>query len=96
LTAGRGLLTVASGFGLGSRSSWSVVTWCARARSFFAGTCSTRTLRSWTARANARAHSSFSSDTTKKARLGLFNYFDLRVVAVYTQVGEGSVGRLFD
>jgi hypothetical protein len=96
LTTGRGLLTVASGFGFSSRSSRPVVTRASSSGSLFASTGSARALRTGTARANARAHTGFTADTAKEAGLRLFDYFDLRVIAVHTQVGEGSVGRLFD
>jgi len=48
------------------------------------------------ARTNTRSNSSFASDATEQPSLGLLNNFDLSVVAMYAEVGEGSIGRLFD
>jgi hypothetical protein len=96
LTTGGGLFAVASRFSLSPRSSRPVVSRAARSWSLFASTSSTRALRTWTARANTRTHAGFTADSTEEARFRFFDYFDLRVVAVHTQVGEGSVGRLFD
>jgi hypothetical protein len=96
LRTGRGLLAVASGLSLGSRSSRSVVSRAAGSRSLFTSAGSTRALRTRTAWTNARTHAGFTADSTKQAGLRLFDYFDLRVVAVHTQMGEGSVSRLFD
>jgi hypothetical protein len=96
LTTGRGLLTVASGFGFRSRSSRPIVSRASSSRALFASTGSARALRTGTARAYARTHAGFTADPAKEASLRLFDNFDLRVVTVHAQVGEGAVGRLFD
>jgi hypothetical protein len=96
LTTGRGLLAVTSWFGFGSGSSWPVVSGSAGPWPLFTRAGSTRTLRAGTARANAGPNSGFAANATEEAGPWLFNYFDLRVVAVHAQVDEGSIGRLFD
>jgi hypothetical protein len=56
----------------------------------------TRTLGSRSARANTSSHSSFTSNATEQSRLGLFDDFDFSVIAMYAEVGECSIGRLFN
>ena len=57
---------------------------------------STRALGAWSARTNASSHPASPRTRPNSPGLGLFDYFNFGVVAVHTQVGEGSVRRLFN
>jgi hypothetical protein len=96
LTTGPALLAFSSRFGFGLRCARPLSSWGTGAWSFLADAGAARTLGSRAARADSSAHTRLATDTAEQTGLGLFNDFDFRVIAVYAQVGEGSVSRLFD
>jgi hypothetical protein len=96
LTTGSALLAFSSWFGFGLRRSRPISSRGTGARALFAATGTARALGSWSTRTNTRSHPRLAADAAEETGLGLFNNFDLRVVAVDAQVGEGSVRCFFD
>jgi hypothetical protein len=64
--------------------------------SFFTPARSARALGSRSTRADSSSHPSFSAHATEESGLRLFKYFDLGVVAVDPQMGEGTISGLFN
>jgi hypothetical protein len=88
--------SVSAWFRFASGRTGLLITWPSGTRSVVAPSGTTRTLWSWSARANSGSHASFTSDASEQTRLGLFDYFDFCVIAMDAKVGEGSVCRFFD
>jgi hypothetical protein len=96
LTTGTGLFAVSPRFRFTFRSAWLLASRSVRSWSLLATAGASRTLGSRPARTNSSSYPSFASNATEQSRLGLFDDFDFSVVAMYAEVGEGAIGRLFD
>jgi hypothetical protein len=96
LTASSDFLTFTPRFRFAPRRTRLVTARCVGAWSLFTAAGTARPLGSWAARANAGSHAGLAADATEQSGLGLFDDFDFSVIAVNTEVSEGTIGCLFD
>jgi hypothetical protein len=96
LTVCRGLFPITSRFGFTPWSAGLLAARSVRTGSLLTTAGAARTLGPRAARTDAGSNASFTANATKQSRPGLFDDFDFGVVAMHAEVGEGSIGRLFD